>query len=301
MEVTEKIKKLQKERNALILAHFYQPGEVQDIADVVGDSLELAKAARDAENDVIVFCGVRFMAETAKILNPDKSVLLPAIDAGCPMADMITAEEVMRLKEENPNAAVLCYVNSDIEVKAVSDICATSSNAVKIAQSLKEEEIIFVPDQCLGSYVAQFLPEKKFILPKGFCPTHMKITVADIKAARAAKPNARLLVHPECAPEVVKLADFAGSTAQIIKKAVNSSHKEFLIGTEEGILHRLVKLCPDKKFYNIGRSQTCPNMKKTNIDLVLNALEKMEHEIKVKEDLAKKAVKSLERMFSVPL
>ena len=301
MEVLKAIQKLKKERNALILAHFYQLGEIQDIADVVGDSLELAKAARDAKEDVIVFCGVRFMAETAKILNPKKTVLLPALDAGCPMADMITAEEVLRLREEHPNAAVMCYVNSDVAVKAVSDICCTSSNALKIAMSLEEEEIIFVPDQCLGGYIAQFLPQKRFILAEGFCPTHCRIKPEDVLAARKALPGAKVLVHPECMPGVVSLADFAGSTSQIIAEAMRSDAKEFLIGTEEGVLHRLSKLCPDKRFYNTGRTQVCPNMKKTRIDSVLSALTEMQHEIIVDEELAKKALKSLERMFSVPV
>lgn len=301
MEVLDTIQTLKKERNALILAHFYQLGDIQDIADVVGDSLELAKAARDAKEDVIVFCGVRFMAETAKILNPKKTVLLPALDAGCPMADMITAQEVLRLREAHPNAAVMCYVNSDIAVKAVSDICCTSSNALKIAMSLQEEEIIFVPDQCLGGYIAQFLPQKRFILPEGFCPTHCRIKPEDIVAARQALPNAKVLVHPECLPGVVSLADFAGSTSQIIKEAVRSDAMEFLIGTEEGVLHRLSKLCPDKRFYNTGRTQVCPNMKKTRLESVVSALQQMQHEITVDEELASNALQSLERMFSVPV
>lgn len=301
MEVLDTIQTLKKERNALILAHFYQLGDIQDIADVVGDSLELAKAARDAKEDVIVFCGVRFMAETAKILNPKKTVLLPALDAGCPMADMITAQEVLRLREAHPNAAVMCYVNSDIAVKAVSDICCTSSNALKIAMSLQEEEIIFVPDQCLGGYIAQFLPQKRFILPEGFCPTHCRIKPEDIVAARQALPNAKVLVHPECLPGVVSLADFAGSTSQIIKEAIRSDAKEFLIGTEDGVLHRLSKLCPDKRFYNTGRTQVCPNMKKTRLESVVSALQQMQHEITVDEELASKALQSLERMFSVPV
>ena len=301
MEAVQAIQQLKKERNALILAHFYQLSEIQDIADVVGDSLELAKAARDAKEDVIVFCGVRFMAETAKILSPNKTVLLPALDAGCPMADMITAEEVLRLREAHPNAAVMCYVNSDVAVKAVSDICCTSANALKIAMSLEEEEIIFVPDQCLGGYIAQFVPQKRFILAEGFCPTHCRIKPEDVIAARKILPNAKVLVHPECLPDVVSLSDFAGSTSQIIAEAMRSDAKEFLIGTEEGVLHRLNSLCPDKKFYNTGRTQVCPNMKKTRLADVVSALERMQHEITVEEPLAQQALKSLNRMFSVPV
>jgi len=299
METAEAIRHWKQKRNAVILAHFYQLGEIQDAADFVGDSLELAKKARDATADIIVFCGVRFMAETAKILNPQKTVLLPAPDAGCPMADMITASDVLRMRAEHPGAAVMCYVNSDVSVKAVSDICCTSSNALRVARSLREEEIIFVPDKCLGGYVASFLPEKRFILPEGYCPTHHRITAADITASRAAKPGAKVLVHPECTPDVAALADFVGSTAQIIDAAVRSDAKEFLIGTEEGVLHRLQKLCPDKRFYNTGRTQVCPNMKKTRIESVLLSLERLQYPVTVEEGLAKRALLPLERMFAV--
>lgn len=297
MDLIEQVRRYKRERNAVILAHFYQLGEVQDIADVIGDSLELAKSARDAEADVIVFCGVRFMAETAKILNPAKTVLLPAPDAGCPMADMVTAEDVLRIRRAHPGAAVMCYVNSDVSVKAVSDICCTSANAVRVAKSLREEEIIFVPDQCLGAYVASFLPEKRFVLPSGYCPTHHRITAADIMASRAAKPGALVLVHPECVPEVVALADFVGSTSQIIDYAVRSQAKEFLIGTEEGVLHRLHQLCPDKRFYNTGRTQVCPNMKKTRLESVLAALENLQYPVDVEPALAQAALLPLQRMF----
>ena len=296
----DKIMKLKKERRAVILAHFYQLPEVQDIADFVGDSLELARKAQETDAEVIVFCGVRFMAETAKILNPGKTVLLPAPDAGCPMADMVTAEDVRRLRAEHPGAAVMCYVNSDAGVKAESDICCTSSNAVRAAESLSEKEIIFVPDMNLGGYVAGLLPDRRFILPGGFCPTHMQVRGEDIKRAAEALPGARVLVHPECTEEVIRLADFVGSTSQIIAEAVRSEAREFIIGTEEGVLHRLGKLCPEKSFYNTARSQVCPNMKKTRLENVLYSLENLYFSVEVDAELSKKAFHSLDRMLKLP-
>lgn len=290
---------LKKERKAVILAHLYQWPEVQTIADFVGDSLDLSRKAKDTKADVIVFCGVSFMAETAKILNPQKTVLLPNVDAGCPMADMITPEDVLQLRKEHPRAAVVCYVNSSAEIKAVSDICCTSSNAVKVVASLKEEEIIFVPDRNLGHYVSTFLPAKRFILFNGFCPTHNKILPADVEKVRAARPNTPILVHPECTPEVVNKADFIGSTAQIIDFAVSSKEKEFIIGTESGILHRLQELCPDKRFYTLHAAMVCPNMKKTTLVSVHDALKNMQQKIELDEQLIKKASVSLERMLSV--
>ena len=298
-EITDRIQALKKEKNAVILAHLYQRPEVQDIADFVGDSLDLSRKARDTGADVIVFCGVWFMAETAKILSPKKTVLIPEPDAGCPMADMVTAEDVQRLRAEHPKAAVVCYVNSSAEVKAASDICCTSSNAVKIVQSLKEDEIIFVPDQNLGAYAARFAPDKHFILHSGFCPTHHRIKPSDVLEAKAAKPGAKVLVHPECTPEVVALADFAGSTAQIIEEALRSPEKEFLIGTESGVIHRLMHLAPDKRFYALRATMVCPNMKKTSLESVLNALEKMQYPMELPAEVIAAARRSLDRMLSV--
>ena len=290
---------LKKERNALIISHLYQWPEVQDIADFVGDSLELSRKAKTADADVIVFCGVWFMAETAKILNPQKIVLIPEYNAGCPMADMVTAGDVMNLRKLHPQAAVVCYVNSSAEVKAVSDICCTSSNAVKVVASLQEKEIIFVPDRNLGNYVSRFLPDKTFILFDGFCPTHNKITPADVEKVRLSRPETPILVHPECVPGVVDMADFTGSTAQIIDYAIKSEQPEFIIGTEIGVLHRLQKLCPTKKFYALHSAMVCPNMKKTNLDSVCNSLEKMQYEIKLDEDIIKRASGSLDRMLAI--
>jgi quinolinate synthase len=290
---------LKKERNAVILAHLYQWPEVQEIADFVGDSLDLSRKAKDTKADVIVFCGVWFMAQTAKILNPKKTVLLPREDAGCPMADMVTPEDVWELKKKHPRAAVVCYVNSSAEVKAASDICCTSSNAVSVVSSLREEEIIFVPDRNLGHYVSRFLPQKRFILFDGFCPTHDRITPEDIEKARTARPKASILVHPECRPEVIREADFAGSTAQIIEYAAASDKKDFIIGTESGVLHPLKQLCPDKNFFFLHAPMVCPNMKKTTLANVRNALINLQSKMEMDEDLIQKAAASLERMLSL--
>jgi quinolinate synthase len=295
----QRIIDLKKEKNAVVLAHLYQWPQIQDIADFVGDSLDLSRKARDTDADVIVFCGVWFMAETAKILSPQKTVLLPRMDAGCPMADMVTPEDIARLRQEHPDAAVVCYVNSSAEIKAASDICCTSSNAIKVVQSLKEEEIIFVPDRNLGHYVSRFTPKKRFILFDGYCPTHNKILPQDVDNVRAARPKAPVLVHPECTPEVVDKADFIGSTTQIIDYAAASEEKEFIIGTEVGVLHRLQQLCPDKRFYSLHAAMVCPNMKKTTLTDLHNALENMQHKIELDEQLIKKAAVSLDRMLSI--
>lgn len=299
MEIQEKILKLKKEKNAVILAHIYQSPEVQDIADFVGDSLELSRKAIDVDCDVIVFCGVRFMAESAKILNPQKKVLLPVLTAGCPMADMVEADDIIEHRKNHPNAAVVCYINSSAESKAECDICCTSSNAVKVVSSLEEDEIIFVPDQNLGSYVAKHLPEKKFHLHNGYCIVHKRVQKEEVEKAKNAVPDALLLVHPECSPEVVAMADFVGSTAQIIKYAKESNHDKFIIGTEMGIMHILENQNPDKTFYMASPHFICANMKKTGLQDVLNVLENMENEITLDSDLMEKARKSLDRMLAI--
>ena len=298
-DLIKKINDLKKEHNAVIIAHLYQWPEVQDVADFVGDSLELSRKARDTDADVIVFCGVWFMAETAKILSPQKTVLIPEKNAGCPMADMITAQDVIDLRKKHPKSAVVCYVNSSAEVKAQCDICCTSSNAVRVVASLKEKEIIFVPDRNLGNYVSRFITDKKFILFDGFCPTHNKISAKDVENVRAVRPGVPILVHPECTPEVIDLADFTGSTAQIIDYAVKSDQKEFIIGTEIGVLHRLQKLCPDKKFYALHAAMVCPNMKKTTLESIYDSLDKMQYKIELDNEIINKASVSLERMLLV--
>ncbi len=295
-DIQKQILKLKKEKNALILAHYYVPLEVQDIADIVGDSFEMAKRAKEAEETLIIVCGVRFMGESAKLLSPDKRVLIPAVDAGCPMADMVTPDDVRRLKAEHPNAAVMCYVNSSAAVKAECDICCTSSSALRIARALDAEEIIFVPDIHLAEYTASKVPEKKFILHTGFCPTHHRITEADILAAKKAHPNAQFAVHPECRADVLRHADFVGSTSEIIKFARETDAKEFLIGTEMEIAARLQRELPDKRFYSVTSAFVCPNMKKVTLQAVLNCLENEEHEITLDEDEAGAARQSLDRM-----
>jgi len=293
------IQRLKKERNAIILAHNYQVPEVQDVADVVGDSFSLSQHAAETDSDVIVFCGVHFMAESAKILSPDKTVLLPVRDAGCPMADMVTAPKLREMKARYPDAAVVCYVNSSAEVKAESDVCCTSSNALKVVESLENKQVIFVPDKNLGSFVASKVKNKEIILWKGFCITHKRVKVEEVQKIRQLHPNAKILMHPECEPEVQKLADFLGSTSAIIKYAGEIPEKDVIIGTEEGILHLLKRQNPDKNFYLLSTGLICTNMKKTRLEDVHSALLNMQHEIHVDEDIRIKALKSLERMLKI--
>lgn len=295
----EKILQLKKEKNALVLAHYYVPIEVQDVADHVCDSFEMAKRAKAADADLIVICGVRFMGESAKILSPDKKVLLPAPDAGCPMADMVTPEDVLRLRAEHPNAAVMCYVNSSAAVKAVCDICCTSSSALRVARSLQEEEIIFVPDMHLGEYTAEKVPEKKFILHDGFCPTHHRITAEDVQRALAAHPDAVFAAHPECRREVLDLAQCIGSTAEIIDFVRSTDAKEIIIGTEMGILERLQRDLPEKKIYAVTSSFICPNMKKVTLDALLHCLETEQFEVTLSPEEIEAARASLDRMVRV--
>ena len=297
--LAEEIRRLKKERNAIILAHNYQVPEVQDVADIVGDSFALSQHAAETDSDVIVFCGVHFMAESAKILSPDKTVLLPVRDAGCPMADMVTAPKLREMKARYPDAAVVCYVNSSAEVKAESDVCCTSSNALKVVESLENKQVIFVPDKNLGSFVASKVKNKEIILWKGFCITHKRVKVEEVQKIRQLHPNAKILMHPECEPEVQKLADFLGSTSAIIKYAGEIPEKDLIIGTEEGILHLLKKQNPDKNFYLLSTGLICTNMKKTRLEDVHRALLNMQHEIHVDENIRIKALKSLERMLKI--
>jgi quinolinate synthase len=298
-ELTKKILTLKKQRNAVIVAHNYQIDDVQALADVIGDSFALSKYCASVPQDVIVFCGVHFMAESAKILSPQKTVLLPEINAGCPMADMVTAEDLRALKRDHPHAVVVCYINTSAAVKAESDICCTSSNAVKVIQSLAEEEIIFVPDKNLGNYIAKKVPEKKMIIWDGYCVTHHRVTLEDVQKAKKAHPDAVLLVHPECRPEVVELADFVGSTRQIIDFAAATKEKKFIIGTEMGVLFSLKRNNPEKTFYLLSPGLICPNMKKTRLESVYNALKQMRYPIELAEEILVKARTSLERMLKV--
>jgi quinolinate synthase len=297
--IHEEILRLKEDRHAIILAHNYQPDAVQDIADLTGDSLELSRAAATMEGDIIVFCGVDFMAETAAIISPDKTVLLPAHDACCPMADMITADELKLVKSRHVDAAVVCYVNTTAEVKAESDICCTSSNAVKVVNSVKENQVIFIPDRNLGQYVQRFC-KKEILLWEGFCIVHDQITPAQVASAQLAHPGAVLLVHPECRPEVIDLADHVASTSGIIRYVCNSLEKEFIIGTEVGILHRLTKECPEKRCYPLSPAAICRNMKKTDLLKVRDALQTLHPRITVPDEIADRARGAIERMLALP-
>lgn len=298
-EIQEKILTLKKERDVLILAHYYQDIQVQDIADHVGDSFALAKLAQSAGENTLILCGVRFMAESAKILNPEKTVYQPAEEAGCPMADMITPEDVMKLRGEHPDAAVVCYVNSTAAVKAVSDICCTSSSAEKVVRSLKQKRIIFIPDRNLGGYVAKRIPEKEFIFAEGWCPVHDSLTYADAVAARRTNPNAALLAHPECRAEVLENADYIGSTAGILDFARKTEKKNIIIATELGVYEILRREFPDKTITLIRDELVCRDMKKTTLQDVLDCLTGKKRPVEVEADLMDRARVCLERMVAI--
>jgi quinolinate synthase len=282
--LAEKISALKKKRNAVILVHNYQRDEIQDIADFIGDSLELSQKAAKTDADVIVFCGVHFMAETASIICPDKVVLLPDMNAGCPMADMITAERLRAKKKEHPRAVVVCYINSSAEVKAESDICCTSANAVGVIESLGAREILFIPDQYLGDYVSS-KTGKKMILWPGFCPTHVRIQPERIKELKREYPQAKVVVHPECLPEVIALADEVASTSGMCRYAQRDEVREMIVGTEVGLIHRLRKENPGKRFIPVSEQAICPNMKLITLEKVLWSLEEMSPEVKVPEKI----------------
>jgi quinolinate synthase len=298
MEIIDKIQKLKKEKNAIILVHNYQLPEIHDIADYIGDSLGLSIEAAKTKADVIVFCGVYFMAETAKILSPEKIVLIPEKSAGCPMADMITADQLRTLKAQHPGATVMCYVNTTADVKAECDLCCTSANAVRMAGEVlrDEKEIIFVPDQYLAAYTAK-QTGRNFIVWKGYCPIHASILPDHIREQRNLHPEADVIVHPECTPEVIEAADRALSTEGMIRYAKESEKKEFIIGTEIGILYRLRKECPGKIFYPASDQAVCQNMKLTTLEKVCLALENMSHEVIVPEEVRVKAKTCIERML----
>ncbi|MBL7171095.1 MAG: quinolinate synthase NadA [Candidatus Omnitrophica bacterium] len=297
--LVKKIQELKKKRNAIFLVHNYQPGEIQEIADHLGDSLGLSRIASQSDADVIVFCGVRFMAETASILCPDKTVLMPDINAECPMAEMITVDALRALKKEHPEAVVLSYVNTSAEVKAESDICCTSGNAINVVNSLKDaKEIIFVPDKYLAHYVST-KTDKKIIFWNGYCPSHVKILPEHVLRQKKAHPEAKVIVHPECMQSVIQLADEAFSTAGMCKYAKESDASEIIVGTEVGMLYRLRKDNPQKKFYPASEQAVCPNMKLTTLEKVLWSLEDMKHEIKVPEDIRVRAKRAVDKMVSL--
>ncbi len=298
MNIVEEINRLKRKKNAIIIAHYYQPDEIQAIADFVGDSLEMSRVARDNSADIIVFCGVDFMAGSAKLLSPHKTVLLPEPSATCPMANMATPEEIIKLKAKHPDAAVVTYINSTVIVKTVSDICCTSSNAIKVVNSVNTDEIIFLPDKNLGTYVSGFT-DKRIILWDGHCCVHNNFTLDKAKVARAAHPEALLVVHPECLKEVIDIADFCGSTSQIIGYINKSSAKEFIIGTEEGILYELKKQNPNKTFYLAHKAMRCGNMKKITLRHVYDSLDREIHKIEFDSEVIEKASLPVKRMLDI--
>jgi len=296
-DIEDKIKRLKREKAAVILSHTYQPAEIQDIADYVGDSYGLSKKATELEAEVIVFCGVKFMAETAALLNPERKVLLPDSLAGCPMADMLTAEELRALKQQHPSAPVVCYVNSSAEVKAESDICCTSSNAVKIVKSLTNApEIIFVPDQYLARYVER-KTGRDLIKWDGYCPTHAVIRSSTVKNMRQLHPDAEVMVHPECPPEVQDEAEHILSTGQMCELVKKSKCRKFIVGTEEGIIHTLKKTAPEIDFVSLSPMLVCRNMKRITLSKIVRSLETLSSEVRVPERIASGARKSIEAML----
>ena len=295
-DLVQEILRLKKEKNAIILAHYYQPGVIQELADFIGDSYYLSEVARDCSEEVIMFCGVRFMAESAKILSPHKTVLMPCASAGCSMADMASGQAVVELKKKHPDAYVVCYINSTYNVKAHCDVAVTSSSALKILKNVPNKQILFLPDRNLGGYISEFFPEKEFILWDGFCRCHNKISREDILKEKEKHKNAKVLVHPECTKEIRDMADYIGSTSGIIDYATNDECNEFIIGTEEGILHELKKKNPSKSFFIPGGKICCQDMKKTTLENLYDALLNMKNEITLDEDIRIKALKSLENM-----
>lgn len=298
-EMMAEIEVMKKEQNAVVVAHYYQNDDVQLVADLVGDSYGLSVKCAETDATTIVFCGVRFMAESAKVLSPEKRVLIPELRAGCPMADQVTADEVKQLRADYPDATFVCYVNTSAEVKAECDVCCTSSNAVKIIKSLDAKQIVFLPDQNLGGYVAKQVPDKEVILYDGFCYTHNKIRMEEVMKVREAHPGVQLVVHPECKAELANEADFVGSTAQIIKHCTESDDQTFIIGTEMGILYELRRQNPNKKFYILSPRFVCPNMKYTELESVYDALKLGRYEMEVDEDIRLRAIKSLDKMIEI--
>lgn len=299
-DIQEEILKLKKEKDICILAHCYQSPDILEIADFVGDSFALSVSASKVTNKTVIMCGVRFMAETVKILSPDKKVILANGDAGCPMAEMMDKELIEQVKEQYPNYTVVAYINTTSELKTVCDVCVTSSSALKICKSLDTDKILFIPDKNLGSYIAKQLPEKEFKLLSGGCPTHARMGISDVKKAKAAHPEALFLVHPECVPEVVAEADYVGSTTGIMNYAKESDAKEFIIGTESSIVSHLQLACPDKMFYPLSKDLVCHNMKLTTIIDVLNSVKGIGgEEIELDEDVRLGAKRCIDKMIEL--
>lgn len=299
MTTIDKIQKLKKERDAVILAHYYVNDEVQAIADYIGDSFYLSKIATTIEAKTILFCGVTFMGESAKILNPEKTVIMPDMMADCPMAHMVDIEKIHKVRRDYKDLAVVCYINSTAELKTYADVCVTSSNAVQIVEALPNRHIYFIPDENLGRYVSSQIPDRHIIFNDGFCHVHKSITVENIKKAKEVHRDAQILVHPECTPDVIELADYVGSTSGIIDFATESDGEEFIIGTEMGVLYELKQKNPDKRFYSVGHRQFCPNMKRITLEKVADALEQMKNVIELDEETRIQAEKPLQRMLEL--
>lgn len=293
------VERLKKEKDAVILAHYYVRDEVQEVADYIGDSYYLSEIATKVKEKTIVLCGVSFMGESAKILNPDKVVLLPDAHADCPMAHMATVEKIGEMREKYQDLAVVCYVNSTAELKTHADICVTSSNALKIVRALPNKNIYFIPDENLGRYIAGQLPEKNFIFNDGYCHVHTAIRREDLERIKASRPKAKILVHPECREEITELADYVGSTSGIIQYATESDGEEFIIGTEMGVMYELQKRNPNKRFYAAGNTQICPNMKKITLEKIIGALESGQPRIELEEEFGRKAHAPLIRMLEL--
>lgn len=299
MTLIDEIKKLQREKNAAILAHYYVPDEVQQIADYIGDSYYLSKVATTIPERILVFCGVSFMGESAKILNPGKKVLMPDMTADCPMAHMAELQKIRDMRQQYEDLAVVCYINSTAELKMYSDVCVTSANAVKIVKALPNAHIFFIPDGNLGRYVAEQVPEKHVILNDGYCPIHAAFTPESLKKAKAAHPDAEFLVHPECPEAILREADYIGSTSGIIAYAGQSEAEEFLVGTEEGVFYELVKKNPQKRFYTVQPQQICVDMKKVTLEKVKMVLETETNEVQVSDQVREAALKPLTRMLEL--
>lgn len=298
-EIAEKINQLKKEKNAVIMAHYYVPDEVQEVADYIGDSFYLSKVAKEVAQDTIVFCGVSFMGESAKLLSPDKLVLMPDETADCPMAHMATADKIAAVRAKYDDVAVVCYINSTGELKKLSDVCVTSANAMKIVKALPNKNIYFIPDENLGRYIADQVPEKHFIFNDGFCPVHAEVTREIVLEMKEKYPKALFLVHPECRMEILELADYVGSTSGIIQFATDSDAQEFIIGTETGVMYKLKQQNPGKKFYPLGAGQVCEDMKKVTLDKVLACMEQETGVVEVSEELHDAANAPLNRMLDL--
>ncbi|MBQ8802877.1 MAG: quinolinate synthase NadA [Tyzzerella sp.] len=299
MLIAERIKQLKEKKNAVILAHYYVPDEVQEIADYIGDSYYLSKIAKNTDANIIVFCGVSFMGESAAILNPDKKVLMPDAKADCAMAHMVNLERIAELKNKYADLAVVCYINSTAEIKTYSDVCVTSANAIKVIKNLPNKNIFFIPDGNLGRYVKEQLPEKNIILNDGYCPIHAAMTKEEVLSEKKKHPKAKFLVHPECTKELLDEADYIGSTSGIIEFVAKDGNEEYIIGTEIGVLYELKKQNPEKKFYTMSKDQICTDMKFVTLEKVLDVLENENNVVMVGEEMQKKALIPLERMLEL--